>query len=274
MKIRLDPLDRLFSRYIRLRDGGICQRCGKYVGLTQGLHCAHFHGRANRNTRYEFDNELTLCYPLRVGRRRTLPDRECLGCGKVFRPSTSKVRFCSLECSYKNRPKKGTIRKCPICGREFYRSASRKSAKYCSRRCAYRGLIRGAPLRCAICGKEYYRPPSQIKWRGSNYCSYACKGKAMSFTQRGSNSPSWKGGVSTENHLLRASKRWKEWREAIFRRDNYICQDCGVRSGNGKAVFLVPHHIKSFAQYPELRFEVSNGITVCEQCHKKRHYAK
>ena len=62
MKIRLDPLDRLFSRYIRLRDGGICQRCGKYVGLTQGLHCAHFHGRANRNTRYDDQNSVSLCF--------------------------------------------------------------------------------------------------------------------------------------------------------------------------------------------------------------------
>ena len=62
MKIRLDPLDRLFSRYIRLRDGGICQRCGKYVGVTQGLHCAHFHGRANRNTRWDDRNCVALCY--------------------------------------------------------------------------------------------------------------------------------------------------------------------------------------------------------------------
>ena len=62
MKIRLDPLDRLFSRYIRLRDGGICQRCGKYVGLTRGLHCAHFHGRANRNTRWDDRNCVSLCY--------------------------------------------------------------------------------------------------------------------------------------------------------------------------------------------------------------------
>ena len=60
MKIRLDPLDRLFSRYIRLRDGGICQRCGKYVGLTQGLHCAHFHSRRHQNTRYDPDNAIAL----------------------------------------------------------------------------------------------------------------------------------------------------------------------------------------------------------------------
>jgi len=63
MKIRTSPLDRLFSRYIRLRDKGICQRCGKYKGLTQGLDCAHYHSRRKGNTKYDEDNCLALCSP-------------------------------------------------------------------------------------------------------------------------------------------------------------------------------------------------------------------
>lgn len=56
MKIRIDPLDKLFSRYIRLRDK-VCQRCGGKV-----QHCAHFHGRSSKSVRWDEDNACGLCY--------------------------------------------------------------------------------------------------------------------------------------------------------------------------------------------------------------------
>jgi len=54
--------------------------------------------------------------------------------------------------------------------------------------------------------------------------------------------------------------------EKVFKRDNWICQKCGQKGGK-----LHPHHIKHFADYPELRFEVDNGITLCRDCHKTKH---
>ena len=65
---------------------------------------------------------------------------------------------------------------------------------------------------------------------------------------------------------VRESKAYREWRDSIYQRDNYICQKCGARGGN-----LNAHHIKSYAKYPDLRLEISNGITLCEQCHKELH---
>lgn len=59
-------------------------------------------------------------------------------------------------------------------------------------------------------------------------------------------------------------KKLKEWRESVFERDNYICQLCGTRGGN-----LEAHHKKSWAKYPELRYKIENGITLCYGCHKK-----
>ena len=79
----------------------------------------------------------------------------------------------------------------------------------------------------------------------------------------------WKGGITSENAKTRSSRRYARWRTRIFERDNYTCMDCGARNGNGVAIYLEAHHIKSFAKYPKLRFVIDNGITLCRACHKK-----
>ncbi len=86
--------------------------------------------------------------------------------------------------------------------------------------------------------------------------------------QRGSNSHLWRGGVDKPNKLIRASLEYRLWREAVFARDNWTCVFCGARSGKGKVVYLHADHIKPFALYPELRFAIDNGRTLCVPCHK------
>lgn len=71
-----------------------------------------------------------------------------------------------------------------------------------------------------------------------------------------------------ENHRIRKSVEYRLWREAIFTRDNYTCIWCGARSGKGSMVYLNADHIKPFAYYPELRFALDNGRTLCLPCHK------
>lgn len=58
--------------------------------------------------------------------------------------------------------------------------------------------------------------------------------------------------------------KYKDWRTSVFRRDEYTCQDCGKRGGQTQA-----HHIKSWAKYPDLRYEVNNGRTLCLSCNKE-----
>lgn len=89
----------------------------------------------------------------------------------------------------------------------------------------------------------------------------------------------WKGGISKAykelKHSLRNSE-WQDWRNAVFQRDNYICRICGIKSGNGKAIILHPHHIFPVIKCIEenkldLIYEITNGITLCEECHKTIH---
>ena len=69
-----------------------------------------------------------------------------------------------------------------------------------------------------------------------------------------------------EKKAVRNSTEYAEWRKKVFERDHYTCKACGRKGGEINA-----HHIKHFAKFPELRLELSNGVTLCKKCHKKVH---
>lgn len=76
----------------------------------------------------------------------------------------------------------------------------------------------------------------------------------------------WKGGITPKNQIERNSTDYRIWRKAVFQRDNYTCVRCGKRGGK-----LNAHHLLRWSQYPEYRFEITNGITLCERCHRLEH---
>lgn len=99
--------------------------------------------------------------------------------------------------------------------------------------------------------------------------SLAQMGNTKSLGKRvGSKHHNWKGGITPLNKKIRRSFEYRLWREAIFKRDNYTCIWCKAHTGNGKRVILHADHIKPFALYPELRFSIDNGRTLCERCHR------
>jgi len=81
--------------------------------------------------------------------------------------------------------------------------------------------------------------------------------------KKGKLSNAYRHGKSKEYLLIRGSKKMKEWKIKVFKRDDFTCQKCGK-----KGIYLEAHHINGFAEFPELRFDVSNGITLCKNCHK------
>lgn len=90
--------------------------------------------------------------------------------------------------------------------------------------------------------------------------------KKISKKQSGENGNNWRGGITKENLKIRNGIELRLWREAVFARDNWICQKNKVRGGK-----LHAHHINNFSQYPELRFAIDNGITLSEDAHKEFH---
>jgi hypothetical protein len=55
--------------------------------------------------------------------------------------------------------------------------------------------------------------------------------------------------------------RYKKWRNAVFKRDNWTCQTCGARG------YVEPHHINGWTKFPEQRYIVNNGVALCKVCH-------
>lgn len=85
---------------------------------------------------------------------------------------------------------------------------------------------------------------------------------------RGSRHGRWKGGVSSFRNRDIATSRYKTWRVAVFERDEYTCQSCGKWGRS-----LNAHHIYNYSDYPEKRYDVDNGVTLCYDCHSAFHAA-
>ena len=92
----------------------------------------------------------------------------------------------------------------------------------------------------------------------------------------GEKNPNWKGGLTEVNRRLRSGWQAREWKAKAIDLAGHKCQDCGTPDGStceccGTKVRLHVHHIKSFAKYPDLRFDPTNAEVLCPKCHYKKH---
>jgi hypothetical protein len=98
------------------------------------------------------------------------------------------------------------------------------------------------------------------------YVSEALKGRVFPHMV-GENCNWYIDGRTPKNRLLRVSKKTQHWRNEIFQLFGYTCQMCGTKSGNGYKVILNAHHIYPWSKYPTKRWDIDNGICLCESCH-------
>ena len=82
----------------------------------------------------------------------------------------------------------------------------------------------------------------------------------------GENNHAWKGGITPIVIKIRTSPEYIFWRKSILLNYNFTCQKTGQQGGK-----LVVHHINNFADFPELRFNIDNGIVLSEDTHKEFH---
>lgn len=57
----------------------------------------------------------------------------------------------------------------------------------------------------------------------------------------------------------------EKWTRAVMERDSWTCQDCGTTL-HLDAAHIIPRRVR-----PDLRFNVSNGVTLCRAHHDFYH---
>ena len=196
--------------------------------------------------------------------------KKCVMCGSSFFTAKKGTKCCSYECIGALRTKTYTTE--TICGtcRNPYRielSAVRAN-NYCSLECLSKSVsvrMKGANkerviVSCTYCGKDFERIKSHIKKIKRPFCDMECFSKGIGIFRRDVN-------LSDDVRMLKRSyPEYREWRVSVFERDEYTCRKCCVV---GKE--LNAHHIYNYSSHPDLRTDVSNGITLCADCHIDFH---
>jgi len=89
-------------------------------------------------------------------------------------------------------------------------------------------------------------------------------------SNRGETHPRWNHDLTEEDRENSRNRNYIPathlWRKAVYNRDDHTCQFCNVRGGS-----LEAHHIDSWKEHKENRFNVDNGVTLCKPCHDACH---
>lgn len=217
--------------------------------------------------------------------------RECLRCHNQFRVFPNRIKrelnkYCSSDCQ--NPP---IIVTCSTCHNDFRVWPSKVvTRKYCSIECRNIAYEKAVKTTCQNCHKAFKVKLSQLKLGKGKYCSYKCRGEAFigiagkwnigkrAVWNMGAKNHGWRGGITSLYKQIKNSIEWRQWRQAIFQRDDYTCQFCGRQGVSLQAdhirpiaLLLVEYHIETLDQAPACQelWRLKNGRTLCIPCHKR-----
>ena len=84
----------------------------------------------------------------------------------------------------------------------------------------------------------------------------------------GPKSINWNPDITDEDRTTKRNyPEYKEWRQAVYEKNDFTCRKCGEKSGN-----LNAHHIESYDVNKDLRTTLKNGVTLCRVDHDKFHH--
>lgn len=227
----------------------------------------------SKNVKDGYENKCKKCR--QEARRKHI--KYCEHCSKIFKSAKKNAKYCSSKCAgdARNTRVKTT---CDYCNSDIevkqYLIRDFKY-QYCNRDCRTEHLrkimlgennpnFQSSYVKCDGCDKNIKVIPSlKDKY---NFCSFDCYKENIGQYYSGVNSSNWNHDLTKEERIVgRKYPAYYKWRRNVFEKDNYTCQCCGDDKGGN----LEAHHILNYTEHPKLRVDISNGITLCEVCHKR-----
>jgi len=194
----------------------------------------------------------------------------------VYIKSSEKVTIvCPIHGEYRKTPNKHKNGQgCPMCVNEKMSKLMRKTLSkfiidsnkihngfYDYSKVVYINSNTEVEIICPIHGAFWQKPDKHINaGHGCWLCYYE--------RNSGENHPNYNSNLSEEDRIERRKiKGYPEWIQNVYERDKYTCQCCGDNTGGN----LNAHHKDGYHWCEERRLDVSNGITLCDECHKEFH---
>ena len=119
-------------------------------------------------------------------------------------------------------------------------------------------------IECDCCKKNY----------DIEYCAYNakknrdgkiyCKSCVLKLFNSGENNINWNPNLTDEERNRNRHSEKSEFVRKVMARDNAICQCCGK---NAKVV----HHLDGYNWCVEKRYDETNGVALCKNCHTNFH---
>lgn len=149
--------------------------------------------------------------------------------------------------------------KCVVCSNPIrtLKHHLKRPPRFCSRQCIGISRRKWILLTCEECHVPFL---TKRCFSDARFCSKTCAGRQNTGARNGR----WIEDRSTlAQKQIRNDPAYKEWRREVWLRDNFACKianpDCSGR--------IEAHHILGWAEYPELRYQSNNGITLCHAHH-------
>lgn len=191
---------------------------------------------------------------------------EYKGCNK----NGTAMWLCKCDCGNKKiikafDVKNGNTKSCECLNYQFINIANKKFTKLV----ALKYLTNSNWLCACKCGNTCIVKYHDLHHNKVKSCG--CYFKSKSYIPKGKNSPYWNHNLSNKERLIQEENRQLNprhvrWRKKVYQRDNYTCKICNQHGGR-----LAAHHIYSWNTHKKLRYTISNGITLCQKCHKNFH---
>ena len=158
--------------------------------------------------------------------------------------------------------KGGVLRKqyiafCRTCGKERYVQLSRiKDVQEC----------KGCATNRPIPQETRAKISETLRWKYKNDGAFKERVSAAQNPAFGDKHWNWKGGITPLTQRTRTGTESNAWTLAVLYRDSFKCRLCGEKEN------LHAHHLNGWAEFPEERYILENGMTLCSSCHKFYHH--